>query len=66
MALKISPHPERERSEQSKDATASIHVRRAEMSGPLRITAEVEGAEAALEMAAMLDELSGAVAAFET
>src|SRR5437762_7237681 len=36
------------------------------MSGPLRITAEVEGAEAALEMAAMLDELSGAVAAFET
>ena len=36
------------------------------MSGPLRITAEIEGAEAALEMAAMLDELSGAVAAFET
>jgi len=35
------------------------------MSGPLRITAEVEGADAALEMAAMLDELSGAVAAFE-
>src|SRR5438477_9590341 len=32
----------------------------------LRITAEVEGAEAALEVAAALDELSGAVAAFET
>src|SRR5439155_18943632 len=31
----------------------------------LRITAEVECADAALEMAAMLDELSGAVAAFE-
>src|SRR5436309_15326637 len=36
------------------------------MTNPIRITAEVEGAEAALEMAAMLDELSGAVAAFET
>ena len=35
------------------------------MTNPIRITAEVEGAEAALEMAAMLDELSGAVAAFE-
>ena len=32
----------------------------------LRITAEVEGAEAALEVAAALDELAGAVAAFET
>src|SRR5438874_6658029 len=32
----------------------------------LRITAEIEGAEAALEVAAALDELSGAVAAFET
>jgi ribosomal protein L11 methyltransferase len=31
----------------------------------LRITAEVEGAEAALEVAALLDELAGAVAAFE-
>src|SRR5437763_13829627 len=36
------------------------------MTNPIRITAEVEGAEAALEMAAMLDELSAAVAAFET
>jgi ribosomal protein L11 methyltransferase len=35
------------------------------MSGPLRITAEIEGAEAALEVAAVLDELAGAVAAFE-
>src|SRR5437763_12968419 len=32
----------------------------------LRITAEVEGAEAALDMAAMLDEVAGAVSAFET
>ena len=36
------------------------------MGGALRIVAEVEGAEAALEMAAMLDELAGAVSAFET
>src|ERR1700676_5358355 len=35
------------------------------MPGPIRISAEVEGAEAALEVAAMLDELAGAVAAFE-
>src|SRR4051812_24181123 len=35
------------------------------MAGPIRINAEVEGAEAALEVAAMLDELAGAVAAFE-
>jgi ribosomal protein L11 methyltransferase len=35
------------------------------MSGQLRIVAEVEGAEAALEVAAALDELAGAVAAFE-
>jgi ribosomal protein L11 methyltransferase len=32
----------------------------------LRIAAEVEGAEAALEMAALLDEMAGAVSAFET
>ena len=36
------------------------------MTGPLRILAEVEGAEAALEVAAALDETAGAVAAFET
>jgi ribosomal protein L11 methyltransferase len=36
------------------------------MTGPIRITAEVEGAEAALEVAALLDELAGTVAAFET
>jgi ribosomal protein L11 methyltransferase len=36
------------------------------MAGPLRISAEVEGAEAALTVAALLDELAGAVAAFET
>jgi ribosomal protein L11 methyltransferase len=36
------------------------------MTGPIRIAAEVEGAEAALTVAAMLDELAGAVAAFET
>jgi ribosomal protein L11 methyltransferase len=33
--------------------------------GPLRITAEVEGADAALAVAAALDDLAGAVAAFE-
>ena len=32
----------------------------------MRITAEVEGAEAALETAGILDELAGAVSAFET
>ena len=36
------------------------------MTGPLRITAEVEGADAALAVAAALDELAGAVSAFET
>ncbi len=36
------------------------------MTGPLRISAEIEGAEAALAVAAMLDEVGGAVAAFET
>jgi len=36
------------------------------MSPVLRITAEIEGAEAALEVAALLDELAGAVSAFET
>ena len=36
------------------------------MTNPIRITAEVEGAEAALEMAAMLDDVAGAVSAFET
>src|SRR5437764_11284116 len=36
------------------------------MPGPIRISAEVEGAEAALAVAALLDELAGAVAAFET
>src|SRR2546430_9415486 len=36
------------------------------MPGPIRISAEVEGAEAALTVAALLDELAGAVAAFET
>lgn len=35
------------------------------MSGPLRIDAQVEGADAALAVAAALDELAGAVAAFE-
>jgi ribosomal protein L11 methyltransferase len=35
------------------------------MAGPIRISAEVEGAEAALEVAAALDGLAGAVAAFE-
>src|SRR5437016_1936343 len=35
------------------------------MPGPIRISAEVEGAEAALTVAALLDELAGAVAAFE-
>jgi len=35
------------------------------MSGPLRLTAEADGAEAALAVAALLDELAGAVAAFE-
>jgi ribosomal protein L11 methyltransferase len=36
------------------------------MTNPIRITAEVEGAEAALQLAAAFDELAGAVAAFET
>jgi ribosomal protein L11 methyltransferase len=35
------------------------------MAGAIRIVAEIEGAEAALEVAAALDELAGAVAAFE-
>src|SRR5437764_2828413 len=35
------------------------------MSGTVRIVAEIEGAEAALEVAAVLDALAGAVAAFE-
>ncbi len=35
------------------------------MTGPLRISAEVEGADAALEVAALLDQLIGAVSAFE-
>jgi len=35
------------------------------MSGQLRIIAEIEGAEAALEVAAALDQLTGAVSAFE-
>src|SRR5829696_3173272 len=35
------------------------------MTGPLRITAEVSGADAALAVAAALDELAGAVSAFE-
>src|SRR5258708_821027 len=35
------------------------------MPGPILISADVEGAEAALEVAAALDELAGAVAAFE-
>ena len=34
--------------------------------GPLRITAQVEGTDAALALAAALDEVAGAVAAFET
>jgi ribosomal protein L11 methyltransferase len=34
--------------------------------GPLRITAQVEGSDAALALAAALDEVAGAVAAFET
>ena len=34
--------------------------------GPLRITAQVEGTDAALGVAAALDEVAGAVAAFET
>src|SRR5207248_289157 len=37
-----------------------------QMAGPLRITADIGGAEAALELAAILDDLTGAVAAFET
>jgi ribosomal protein L11 methyltransferase len=36
------------------------------MTGSIRISAELEGAEAAVEVAAALDELAGAVAAFET
>lgn len=35
------------------------------MTGPIRITAEVAGAEVALELAALLDEMAGAVSAFE-
>src|SRR5712691_6275399 len=35
------------------------------MAGPLRITAELEGEDAALALAASLDKLAGAVAAFE-
>ena len=35
------------------------------MTGPLRITAEIEGEAAALAVAAALDELAGAVSAFE-
>jgi ribosomal protein L11 methyltransferase len=35
------------------------------MAGAIRIVAEIEGAEAALEVTATLDELAGAVAAFE-
>ena len=35
------------------------------MPGPILISADVESAEAALEVAAALDELAGAVAAFE-
>src|SRR5260370_9867932 len=35
------------------------------MAGAIRIVAEIAGAEAALEVAAALDELAGAVAAFE-
>jgi ribosomal protein L11 methyltransferase len=35
------------------------------MTGPLRITAELEGEDAALAIAAALDDLAGAVAAFE-
>jgi ribosomal protein L11 methyltransferase len=35
------------------------------MTGPLRIGAEIEGADAALAVAAALDELAGAVSAFE-
>jgi ribosomal protein L11 methyltransferase len=36
------------------------------MTGPLRIRAEVDGADAALEVAAVLDQLARAVSAFET
>jgi len=36
------------------------------MTGTLHISAEVEGADAALEVAAVLDELTGGVSAFET
>ncbi|HEX3954089.1 MAG TPA: 50S ribosomal protein L11 methyltransferase [Stellaceae bacterium] len=36
------------------------------MTGPLRIAGEIEGADAALAVAAALDEVAGAVAAFET
>lgn len=36
------------------------------MTGPLRITSEIEGAEAALAVAALLDDVAGAVSAFET
>src|SRR5437763_13780171 len=35
------------------------------MSGTVRIIGEIEGAEAAFEVAAVLDALAGAVAAFE-
>ncbi|HEX3862456.1 MAG TPA: 50S ribosomal protein L11 methyltransferase [Stellaceae bacterium] len=35
------------------------------MTGPLRIAAEIEGANAALAVAGLLDEVAGAIAAFE-
>jgi len=35
------------------------------LTGPLRITAQIAGADAALAVAAMLDEVAGAVSAFE-
>ena len=47
-------------------AKTGTHFATSPATGPFRITAEAEGAEAALEMAAILDELSGAVSAFET
>ena len=47
-------------------AKAGTHFATSSATGRFRITAEAEGAEAALEMAAILDELSGAVSAFET
>jgi hypothetical protein len=36
------------------------------MAGPLRVGAEIEGEDAALAVAAALDDLAGAVSAFET